>query len=108
MTTRTAVQYESDGMGVEDEIKVVLLEILRVGLLRIRGLGSSGYADECSLEADHLHNLPWVIQSFSEDSLLFYWNVARTSYLSPTSSNVEAFTTLWAQLEKLMQEYLAT
>jgi hypothetical protein len=86
-----------------DEIKRILLEILRVGLLRIRAYGNSGLAEACSVEADHLHNLPVLIQSLSRDQLLFYYNVERPAFLNATTSNVDEFKQRWDQLDRLIQ-----
>jgi hypothetical protein len=39
------------------------MQILRIGLLRIRAFGEEGLADRCAIEADHLHNLPEIVHS---------------------------------------------
>jgi hypothetical protein len=86
-----------------DEIKRILLDILRVGLLRIRAYGNSELAEACSLEADHLHNLPVLIRSLSREELLFYYNVERPAFLNATTANVDEFHQLWDQLGRLIQ-----
>jgi len=91
-------------MSGHDEIRRILLDILQVGLLRIRGYGNSGLAEACSLEADHLHNLPVLIQYLRREDLLYYYNVERPCFLNLVTSNVDAFKLLWEQLAKLIQE----
>jgi hypothetical protein len=91
-------------MYKDEEIRSVLLEILRVGLLRIRALGAEGAAEACSNEADHLHNLPWVIGSMGRDTLLFYWNIERPKYQIGKSSDVDQFAPLWSKLGPMIQE----
>ena len=89
-------------MNEHDEIKRVLLDIIQVGLLRIRSYGNSGVAEACSVEADHLHNLPSLIQSFSRELLLFYYNVERPAFINATTSNLDEFKQLWGQLGRLI------
>lgn len=91
-------------MNGHNEIRRILLDILRVGLLRIRAYGNSGVAEACSLEADHLHNLPVLIQSLRWEELLYYYNVERPGFLNVATSNVDEFKLLWEQLGKLIQE----
>jgi hypothetical protein len=88
-------------MNDADEIKVVLLNILQTGLLRIRSFGWDGAAKECSIEADHLHNLPTLIQLPSIERLLYYYNIERTEFLSRTS-NADMFNSYWERLAKLI------
>jgi hypothetical protein len=87
----------------DDEIKRILLDILRVGLLRIRAFGNSGLADACSAEADHLHNLPVLIQSLRREELLYYYDVERPAFLSVTTSDVDQFRALWEHLGVLIK-----
>ena len=91
-------------MNGNDEINQILLEILRVGLLRIRVYGSSGDGDACCLEADHLHNLPALIQTFHRELLLFYYDVERPAFLRATTREVDAFTKLWDRLGKMIEQ----
>jgi hypothetical protein len=85
-------------MSGNDEIRRILLEILRVGLLRIRAYGSSGLGEACSWEADHLHNLPVLIRSVRREELLYYYNIERPAFLTHTTSNVDEFKLLWDEL----------
>jgi hypothetical protein len=90
-------------MQPNDTIKRILLDILRVGLLRIRAFGNSGLSDACSIEADHLHNLPMLVWSLRWDELLFYYNVERPAFLNRTEANTDDFRTLWSELEIQLQ-----
>ena len=86
-----------------DDIQRVLIDILRVGLLRIRAFGHSGLSDACSVEADHLHNLPMLIRSLRWEELLYYYNVEKPAFLSRTESNTDDFRPLWDELEMHLQ-----
>jgi hypothetical protein len=86
-----------------EEIKGVLLDILQVGLMRIRAFGNSGLAEACSAEADHLHNIPVLIQSPRREELLYYYDIEGPAFLSVTTSNTEQFTVLWERLGKLVK-----
>jgi hypothetical protein len=87
----------------DDDIKGILLEILRTGLLRIRAFGNSGDAEACGLEADHLHNLPEVIRCFRWELLHFYFTVERPGFMSRGPRGAEQFEPLWDRLGKLIE-----
>jgi hypothetical protein len=89
-------------MRDNDEIRTVLLNILRIGLLRIRVLGTDGSGEQCSVEADHLHNLPGLIQSLRHEELLYYYNIERSCFLRRTTSNTDEFKPQWERLDKLI------
>jgi hypothetical protein len=90
-------------MHPHDDIKRILLDILRVGLLRIRAFGNSGLSDACSIEADHLHNLPMLVRSLRWEELLYYYNVEKPAFQSRADSNTDDFRPLWDQLETQLQ-----
>jgi hypothetical protein len=82
------------------EIARILLEMIGWGLLRIRALGWSGQADRCTVEADHLHNLPHLLADYSPQRLLYYWDVERVGFLETVQpEHLDAFETFWQQLE---------
>jgi len=70
-----------------------------VTLLRIRTLGWDGRADRCAVEADHVHNVPELLGSFSIDLLEHCWNVSRRSYVEQsTQEDVVGFRQAWQTL----------
>ena len=83
---------------MDDETKEILLQILRVGLLRIRNFASAGNARECVVETDHLHNIPIVISQNSLELLSYYLSVEKPAYLSSCNWSVEEFEPLWGRL----------
>ena len=89
-------------MDNSNEIRTILLSILRIGLLRIRALGTEGSAQQCSVEADHLHNLPDLVQSLRPEEILYYYNIERTGFLHSTTSNTDEFKPQWEQLAELI------
>ncbi|HYV38875.1 MAG TPA: hypothetical protein VE988_24540 [Gemmataceae bacterium] len=81
----------------------VLVQILNIGLLRIRAAGWENQAEACAREADHLHNLPSLLTDFSEDRLLYYWEAERTSFIEQSANaRIGQFADLWSELEKLL------
>jgi len=82
------------------EIARVLGRMLEHGLVRIRALGWSGDADWCATEANHLHNLPLLLDRFEPDMLAFYWNVERVAYMAEIPPHErESWEPLWQSLE---------
>ncbi|QDU14001.1 hypothetical protein [Gimesia maris] len=93
-------------MQCPDEIAEVLLRILNVGLLRIRKSGSEGHAEECETEADHIHNLPAILQDYSPELLEYYWNVERAGFLTTEAGrSSRSFQAEWRHLQRLMDEH---
>ncbi len=88
-------------MKTSDELEAVVLKIIEHGLLNIRVLGfSKGDAKACAIEADHLHNLPSLVQNCSAESLRYYLDVCRPAYIQAVGVDaVKALTPLWEQLE---------
>lgn len=76
------------GATMDDRLRVehVLRQLIRCALLRIRNAGWKGDAALCAIEADHIHNLPGVLNpelstDHFEGLLQFYWNTERPVYL---------------------------
>jgi hypothetical protein len=92
----------------DDEIKGVLLDILRMGLLRIRSFGNSGDAQACSLEADHLHNVPELIRLYRPELLRFYYTVERPAFMSSAARGPAQFAPLWEKLDELIKARIST
>ena len=89
-------------MTLDEEAKNVLLEILRIGLVRIRNYAFSGLTENCGYEADHLHNLPELIQSFNWDLLKYYIRCQRSNISSIPEYNIEHFKVHWDELDTLV------
>lgn len=86
-------------MNCPSELSGVLLHILRTGVLRIRSLGWSGNAAQCAREADHIHNLPDLLDRYSVDRLKFYWDVERISFIKQSAgADLAMFEPLWSEL----------
>jgi len=86
-------------MQCPPEIATILSEILQTGLLRIRALGSSQNAMRCTVEADHLHNLPALLAEYKPELLDYYWRVERVAFTRHSSREETAgFEPLWTAL----------
>jgi hypothetical protein len=92
-----------------DEVRVAVVQLLRTGLLRIRRAAGAADAALCFIEADHLHNLPTLLESYSEELLRFYLNVEREAYLKQLGrhaardthhQDVREMQPLWSALEQ--------
>jgi hypothetical protein len=87
-------------MNCSPEVSHLLIEILSMGLLRIRALGWSGDAARCAIESDHIHNVPDLLAHFSPERLAYYWDVERTSYISQTAPpQLAVWEPLWRELQ---------
>jgi len=80
-----------------------VLEILRLGLLAIRAAGFSNRGDLCAIHADHLHNLPHLLEHYSDDLLLFYWQVERNKLMQKANPG-RYFEAPWSQLEMIIAD----
>jgi hypothetical protein len=92
---------------VEDELNAqeCISEILRMSLLRIRLLGESGDAQACSLEADHVHNLPSLLTNFSWEALDYYYTTEVECYKSISKVSIEEFKLCWETIHRLLSTH---
>jgi hypothetical protein len=90
-------------MSQEDEVREILCDLVRIGLLRIRVLSGEGYSKECFIEADHLHNLPALIKSLQPELLSNYWNIERPAFMQQ-APNVEEFQAHWEKLAEFLEK----
>lgn len=81
----------------------IYTEILYVGLLTIRHATDLVYARAI---ADHLHNLPSLLQNLERVGLHdYYWQVERPSFLRQvTPEQAQVFERLWCELEAARKE----
>ena len=94
-------------MTCPPDIAAVLVEILQIGLLRIRTLGYQGDARRCIYESDHIHNLPALILDYAPELLAFYWKTERPLLIKQISeAECRAFDPAWRRLEPLVEHAL--
>ena len=87
------------------EVKDALTEIVYYGILLIRSEARAGNATRCAIEAEHLHNLPNLINNYSDEHLLCYYPNEVTSYLAATKSvNVNCYRPAWAIIDQYLKE----
>jgi hypothetical protein len=87
-------------MTCPEKIAPVILEILTVGLLRIRACAWESNVDRCAIEADHLHNLPRLLAEYTPEALAYYWEVERPSFQARSAGeDFGSFSVLWDRLE---------
>ncbi len=87
-------------MRPSTEITRILLEILKIGTLRVRQAGWAGDARRCAIEADHLHNLADLLLAYSPALLSFYWEVEKPAFEKTSSDeDLALFRPLWEELQ---------
>jgi hypothetical protein len=83
-------------MKCPSPIAEILIEMLRIALLRIR---ASGDAVMSAVEADHVHNLPDLLREYSPEKLDFYWSVERPCFLDKAGDDAQpSFDESWCRL----------
>ena len=87
----------------------VYLEILKLGLHRIRAASRRGDHRQCEIEAHHLHNIPAYIAGGDNAFHLFYLTKEVPLYLQRIDLKVEGtmelmreYVLLWTELESLV------
>ncbi len=88
------------------DIAKVILEILELGILRIRSAGWAGNSRQCAAEADHIHNLPSLLIDYTPEKLRYYFEAERTSFIVQCahSSEAEVFQSHWDRLAELLEQ----
>ena len=90
-------------MNCPPEIAETLLGILGVGIMRTRTAAWSNNSERCAIEADHLHNLPALLTSYSPDLLRFYWEVEHVAFLNQIQKeDTLMFEAHWSRLEAIL------
>ena len=85
-----------------NQVRDILLRLCSTALLRIRSFGGRGEADMCAIEADHVHNLPALVDNFSFLALSRYYVLDRPGYLK-RATKPEEFYPIWEELREWME-----
>ncbi len=86
-------------MTIPPVIQASLLTILKLGLLNIRYHAQRKNCERCAIEANHLHNIPGLLEKFSVDLLKFYIDVEMPEYVRDTNGQVvDEIRSAWAEL----------
>jgi hypothetical protein len=87
-------------MACPPEVTNAILQILKIGIINIRGFASSKNMSRCAAEADHLHNLPELLTSYTPELFRFYLEVEQPLFLKITGGEgVGQFEPHWAILK---------
>ncbi len=78
----------------------IYCDILYRGLLAIRN--HSKDPEQCFAEADHLHNIPELLQNLGHEGLhRYYWEAMRPSFIRQSKPEwLWGYQELWAELEE--------
>jgi hypothetical protein len=95
-------------MNFPPEVEHALLQILRFGILQARLAGWEGDAKLAAFEADHVHNLPQVLDQQSMEGLRYYYDVERPCYLERRSAGRSQFEPHWETLTEFLQHQPAS
>jgi hypothetical protein len=87
-------------MNCPSQIADILVQLIELGILRIRAAAWAGKTDQVAIEADHIHNLPAILKNYSSDALKFYWDIERRDFISRMPDH-GGFQELWKRLESL-------
>jgi hypothetical protein len=71
-----------------EDIRAPLLKIIETGLLSIRQHADRNDSARCSIEANHLHNLPVLVENCSPQRLTYYLEVEVPQYIRETNNEV--------------------
>ncbi len=82
----------------------IYLRILSFGLLRIRDVSALGNVAYCSVESEHLHNIPSLIGEPNELRHAYYFEKERTSYLARVDRSAPGIDFTLARYEELWAE----
>lgn len=94
-------------MSQEEEVKRLLLNIIRTGILRIRAFAWDHHDDRrCAVEADHIHNLPALVQNPRLERLIYYWEIERPTFTKSVPDS-DDFDPDWLRLGELIAELRA-
>jgi len=90
-------------MNCPSQIAAIVLKILEYSMLNIRLAAHQGNTEQCFQEADHVHNLPSLLASFSEEKLRYYWTVERPIYMKRSKGNYAiSFSAQWKILQDIV------
>ena len=72
---------------------------MRVGILNVRVFAFSNNTARCATEADHIHNLPQLLESYSPELLNLYLDVEQPIFLKVTGGvGTDQFEAHWEAL----------
>jgi hypothetical protein len=92
-------------MSCPPDMSVIVLEMIRTGIFRIRAAGWDNQPELCAHEADHIHNLPTLLQDYSAELLDYYWNSERPAYIAGSSSaSLKVWEPLWERLTPFVRK----
>jgi hypothetical protein len=89
------------------ERDLIYLQILHVGLLRLRDAARLGYVEYCANEAEHLHNVPSLIGETNEHRHEFYLEKERPYYLERLDLSIPGMDFTLRRYEELWQRLTA-
>jgi len=96
------------------ERDAIYVQILHHGLLRIRYSAALGHLDHCTIESEHLHNVPSLIGETNEERHLYYFCQERTYYLDRIDRSLPGldftlrrYVELWTRLSQLNEANVA-
>ena len=93
-------------MNTPPIVQASLLTILKLGLLNIRYEAGRKNFERCAIEANHLHNIPGLLEKFSVDLLKYYIEIEIPQYARETNDQViEEIRGAWAKLADWLSKH---
>ena len=75
-------------MRRQEDVRAPLLKIIERGLLGIRQHADRNDPERCGVEANHLHNLPSLVEKCSPERLTYYLEVEVPQYIRETNDAI--------------------
>jgi hypothetical protein len=86
-------------------IEYAILELLTFGILLARGTADSGNLWLCQLETEHIHNLPHLIDEYSDHRLMCYYEATMRGYMERTKGiDRDGFKPYWKTIEMHLKD----
>ena len=94
-----------------EELSEMYKAILTAGLIAIRDAAEVGDIARCRAEAEHLHNLPSLLEEKNKQRHLYYFSTEKTTYLEWVLSTKRkdlmefvsmAYMPYWKQMEEVL------
>ena len=83
------------------DLATILLDIVQLGVLQARAAGWSGDAVGAAAAADHVHNLPGLLNNYTPCGLDYYWTTERSAFLAHCPAEwTQSFLPHWDRLQK--------
>jgi hypothetical protein len=91
-------------MECPEDLLDALAEVLATGVLRVRAAGYRNDGARCTVEADHVHNLPMLLRHCNIEGVRFYWHTERRAFIDQSRGiDIAVFQAAWNTIASYAQ-----